>query len=155
MCKVCALYADAADARAERAQLVFEIGITPVDETQIRHRREPLGGDRGKRQRSAAAQGTGVKFDFVKIFPWFVIFFLIAAIVNTWLFPAVGIGESVSDFLNDAGKFMIALAMAAIGLNTNIVKLIRTGRKPILLGLCCWIAIAAVSIGVQIAMGLW
>lgn len=108
-----------------------------------------------KAKRSAAAQGTGVKFDFVKIFPWFVIFFLIAAIVNTWLFPAVGIGESVSDFLNDAGKFMIALAMAAIGLNTNIVKLIRTGWKPILLGLCCWIAIAAVSIGVQIAMGLW
>lgn len=107
-----------------------------------------------KAKRGATAEGN-VKFDFVKIFPWFVIFFLVAAIVNTWLFPAVGIGENVSDFLSSAGKFMITLAMAAIGLNTNIVKLIRSGLKPILLGLTCWIAIAAVSIGVQIGMGLW
>lgn len=57
--------------------------------------------------------------------------------------------------MSSAGKFMITLAMAAIGLNTNIVKLIRSGLKPILLGLTCWIAIAAVSIGVQIGMGLW
>ena len=102
---------------------------------------------------TAAAGGTG--FNFVKVFPWFVIFFLVAAVVNTWLFPAVGIGENVSDFLSEAGKFMIAFAMAAIGLNTNVVKLVKTGWKPILMGLACWVCIAGVSIGVQIALGLW
>lgn len=107
------------------------------------------------RHNGELAGGTGVQFNFVKIFPWFVIFFLLAAVVNTWLFPAVGIGENVSSALGDVGKIMIALAMAAIGLNTNILKLIRSGWKPILLGLCCWIAIAGVSIGVQVGMELW
>ena len=83
------------------------------------------------------------------------IFFLLAAVVNTWLFPAVGIGTNVSGVLSDVGKFMITLAMAAIGLNTNLVKLVRTGWKPILLGFTCWAAIAFVSVGVQLALGMW
>ena len=45
--------------------------------------------------------------------------------------------------------------MAAIGLNTNIVRLIKTGGKPILMGLCCWAAITAVSLAMQRAMGIW
>lgn len=101
-----------------------------------------------------ADDGKAFKFSFVKVFPWFVIFFLVAAVINTWLFPAMGLSEGVSDFLSSAGKFMITLAMAAIGLNTNIIKLIRTGVKPILLGFICWVAIAFVSIGVQSAMGM-
>lgn len=107
-----------------------------------------------KAKRSATAEG-GIRFSFVKVFPWFVVFFLLAAVVNTWLFPALRVPETVPAFLNTAGKFMITLAMAAIGLNTNIVKLVRSGWKPILLGLVCWIAIAGVSIGVQSALGLW
>ena len=107
-----------------------------------------------KAKRSATAEG-GIRFSFVKVFPWFVVFFLLAAVVNTWLFSALRVPETVPAFLNTAGKFMITLAMAAIGLNTNIVKLVRSGWKPILLGLVCWIAIAGVSIGVQSALGLW
>lgn len=105
-------------------------------------------------KKSAAAGNGGFTFSFVKVFPWFVIFFLLAAVVNTWLFPVMGLGSEVSGFLSDVGKFMITLAMAAIGLNTNVVKLVRSGWKPILMGLVCWIAIAAVSIGVQVALGL-
>lgn len=107
-----------------------------------------------KAKKSASAEG-GIRFSFVKVFPWFVVFFLLAAVVNTWMFPALGVPASVPAFLNGAGKFMITLAMAAIGLNTNVVKLVRSGWKPILLGLVCWIAIAGVSIGVQSALGLW
>ena len=109
--------------------------------------------------RRAAREGVSAEgafsFSFVKVFPWFVIFFLLAAVVNTWLFPAVGIGESVSGVLSDVGKFMITLAMAAIGLNTNVVKLVRSGWRPILLGFICWVAIACVSVGVQLALGMW
>ena len=47
------------------------------------------------------------------------------------------------------------MAMGAIGLNTDLVKLIRTGGKPIFMGLCCWLAIAAVSLGMQHALGIW
>ncbi len=40
-------------------------------------------------------------------------------------------------------------------MNFIIVKLIKNGGKPILMGLCCWAAITAVSIGVQMASGIF
>ena len=47
------------------------------------------------------------------------------------------------------------MAMAAIGMNTNIVKLVKTGGKPIFMGFCCWVAITAVSLGMQHVIGVW
>ena len=49
---------------------------------------------------------------------------------------------------------MIVMAMAAIGLNSNIVKLIKTGSKPLFLGFCCWTGITLVSLLVQHLLGL-
>jgi uncharacterized membrane protein YadS len=57
--------------------------------------------------------------------------------------------------LTEAGKFFIIMAMAAIGLNTNIIKLIKTGGKPIILGICCWISIAFVSLLMQHLLRIW
>lgn len=37
----------------------------------------------------------------------------------------------------ELSKFLIVLAMAAIGLNSNLIKLIKTGGKPLVLGACC------------------
>ena len=45
--------------------------------------------------------------------------------------------------------------MAAIGLNSNLVKLVRTGGKPIVLGACCWAGITAVSLLMQHMLGIW
>ena len=47
------------------------------------------------------------------------------------------------------------MAMAAIGWNTNIIRLVKSGGKPILTGLCCWIAIACVSLLMQALLGTW
>ena len=49
---------------------------------------------------------------------------------------------------------MIVLAMAAIGLNTNIIQLVKSGGKPIAMGACCWVAITVVSLVLQFALGL-
>ena len=103
-----------------------------------------------RRTRQAGKQ-EGAQVDLKKIFPWFVLLFLLASIVTT-LLP---IPAAVVSFLKNASKFFIVMAMAAIGLNTDIVKLVKTGGKPIFMGLCCWIAIACVSLGVQHLMGLW
>lgn len=54
----------------------------------------------------------------------------------------------------ELSKFFIIMAMAAIGLHTNIIKLIRTGGKPILMGFCCWVGITGVSLGMQHLLGL-
>ena len=58
-------------------------------------------------------------------------------------------------FLKNASKFFIVMAMAAIGLNTDLIKLVKTGGKPIFMGFCCWVAIAGVSLGVQHLLGIW
>jgi len=43
-------------------------------------------------------------------------------------------------------KFFILMSMTAIGLNSDIVTLIKKGGKPVIMGFFCWIIIAAVSI---------
>ena len=45
--------------------------------------------------------------------------------------------------------------MAAVGLNTDIVKLIKTGGKPLLLGAFCWVGITDVSLLMQHILGIW
>jgi len=45
--------------------------------------------------------------------------------------------------------------MVAIGLNTDIVKLVKSGGKPIIMGASCWIGITVVSLILQRIMGIW
>lgn len=114
------------------------------------------------RTQKAKKSGTaGSNFSMKKIFPFFILFFIAASIITT----VVGIlpESRFTGFYSDSfiplakwiAKFFIAMAMCAIGLNTNIVSLIKNGKKPILLGLCCWVAITLVSIGVQIMTGIF
>ena len=60
-----------------------------------------------------------------------------------------------SSGLHFADLVFIVLAMCAVGLNTNIVKLIKTGGKPLALGFCCWIGIASMSLLMQHVLGIW
>jgi uncharacterized integral membrane protein (TIGR00698 family) len=88
-------------------------------------------------------------FSFIKVFPWFVLGFVLTAILNTFL----PIPDEFSAMLVQIGKFMIVMAMTAIGLNTNLKKLLTNGIKPIGLGLCCWFMVAVVSLVVQKVIG--
>ncbi len=76
---------------------------------------------------------TAVKGDYklTKIFPWFVLGFLAASVLNTFL----PIPAGVCAFLSQAGKFIIVMAMVSIGLNTHLVKLIKTGVSRY-----CWVS---------------
>lgn len=105
-----------------------------------------------KVKRAGGTQGNS--FSLKKVFPFFIIFFVLASVITT---AATSAGVSASAFqpFKELSKFFIIMAMAAIGLNTDLVKLIRTGGKPILMGLCCWLAIAAVSLGMQHVLGVW
>ncbi|MDF2532209.1 MAG: putative protein family [Clostridia bacterium] len=95
------------------------------------------------------AQNTN--FALSKVFPWFVLGFVAASIISTTGLVSLETGKLLAQF----GKFLIVMAMAAIGLNTNIKQLISNGIKPILLGLCCWIAVALTSIIAQYMLKLW
>lgn len=94
------------------------------------------------------------KLSFRKIFPAFILFFILASLFTT---ICVSLGADAGFFapLKTLSKFFIVLAMAAIGLHTDIKKLIANGGKPILIGLCCWIAIACISLFMQHTIGIW
>ena len=90
-------------------------------------------------------------FSLRRAFPTFIVFFVLASVVTT----VFSLPAAVTAPIKELSKFFIVMAMAAIGFNTNIVKLVRTGGKPILMGLCCWVAIACVSLGMQHVLGIW
>lgn len=96
-------------------------------------------------------QGKGdVKWNPAKIFPWFILGFLGTSLLNTLgIFPA-----NVLHFLSTAGKFMIIMALTAIGLGSDFRKMRQTGFKPMLLGLIVWVTVAVVSLIVQYASGI-
>lgn len=97
------------------------------------------------------AGGAAGSFDLKRIFPFFILFFVLASVITTvFALPA-----EVTAPIKELSKFFIIMAMAAIGFNTDIVKLVRTGGKPILMGACCWVAIAVVSLGMQHVLGIW
>ena len=102
---------------------------------------------RGRKEKRAE----GSSFSLKRCFPFFVLFFVLASVVTT-VFSLPG---TVTDPLKTLSKFLIVMAMAAIGLNTDIVKLVKTGGKPIFTGFCCWAGITAVSLGMQHVLHIW
>lgn len=101
-------------------------------------------------RRQAALEGAS--FSIAKIFPYFILWFVVASIVNTFVMHDQL--APIYTALGDLGKFCIILAMTAIGLNTNLKQLINNGFRPILLGLICWFAVAVMSLAVQFFIGL-
>ncbi|MBU3143114.1 YeiH family protein [Clostridium sp. CF012] len=98
-----------------------------------------------KKKKEAKTDNT-VNFSMSKIFPWFILWFLVASVLNTLgLFK----GNSIS-YINTLGKFMIVMALSAIGLCSDFKKMMKNGVKPILLGLIVWFTVAIVSIAVQV-----
>lgn len=94
---------------------------------------------------TAPADSSVRRFSLASIFPWFVLGFLAAAAANSfWALPT-----ELTKLLSQCGKFAIVMAMAAIGLNTHLGKLLRNGWRPILLGLGCWIILALSALGAQ------
>lgn len=101
-----------------------------------------------KRRRTSRHEGL-IKYSFKSIFPWFVVGFLIASLLNT-----AGIfDKGTVSFLTSAGKFLIVMALSAVGLSADIGKMLKTGLKPLVLGLIVWLTVALVSIGVQCFTG--
>lgn len=115
-----------------------------------------------KEKKNASSGGEEKKVDLKKIFPMFILYFVIASVITTVVASvfegnrsALDAADSVFGFMKSLSKFFIIMAMSAIGMNTNIVKLVKTGGKPIFMGFCCWVAISAVSLVMQRVLGIW
>lgn len=106
----------------------------------------------GKSKKEDGETKTG--FSLKKSFPFFIIYFILASVFTT-IALSLGVPTSVFTPFKELSKFCIIMAMAAIGLNSNVIKLIKSGGKPILLGACCWIGIIVVSLIMQYIMAIW
>lgn len=104
------------------------------------------------RTRQASAEGK--KVELKKIFPFFILYFILASVITT-IATANNVPASFFAPFKTLSKFFIVLAMSAIGLNTDIVKLVKSGGKPLFMGLCCWLGITGVSLLMQHILGLW
>lgn len=105
------------------------------------------------RTRKASENGEN-KVSMKQIFPFFILYFIAASVITTVAVQS-GISADVFAPVKELSKFFIVLAMAAIGLNTDIVKLVKTGGKPLVMGACCWAGITAVSLLMQHLMHIW
>ena len=89
-----------------------------------------------------------------QILPMFILYFVAASVITT-IAVSAGVKSEVFSPIKTLSKFFIVLAMSAIGLNTDIVKLVKTGGKPIFMGFCCWTGITGVSLLMQHLLQLW
>ena len=107
---------------------------------------------RAKQSAKEGKQGEG--FSLKRAFPMFILYFVIAAIITT-ICVHMEINAEVFQPLKELSKFLIIMAMAAIGLNSNMIQLIKTGGKPIAVGASCWCGITIVSLIMQHIMKIW
>jgi len=90
----------------------------------------------------------GGRFQLRRVFPWFIAWFVVASAVRT----AGWIPVSWHADLHLLAEFMIIVALAAIGLSSDLRQMARTGFRPIALGLGVWAAVSISSLLVQFAM---
>ncbi|MFC3928178.1 YeiH family protein [Streptococcus caprae] len=98
--------------------------------------------------------GQGQGFSWKRVFPMFLLYFILASLVTT-LLQRGGLNLAIFGHLKTLSKFFIVMAMAAIGFNTDPVKLVKTGGPAIFIGGVCWFAITLVSLVMQAVLGIW
>lgn len=101
---------------------------------------------RGRRGAGAAA---GRERSFLRAFPWFIVWFLLASLAHTLgLVPA-----SIDRLAAPLGMAMIVVALAAIGLSARVREMAATGPRPLLLGFFLWITVGVASLVLQHVTG--
>jgi len=81
--------------------------------------------------------------------PWFIVAFLAAAVANSaGLVPTSGAHAAA-----DAARLGTILALAAIGLSTDVRAVRRAGHRPLLLGFFGWLLVATTSLALQALLG--
>lgn len=85
----------------------------------------------------------------VAMVPWFILGFLILVAVNTVTHVSASVQLSVAHL----STFLITMALAAIGLSTDLGSMRRAGWRPIALGAILWIIVSATAIAIMWATG--
>ena len=76
--------------------------------------------------------------------PWFIGFFIVAMVLNTYVTPI----QSVSPYVVFLAKAGLTLTLFLIGSSLSLSQLRSVGVKPFLLAVTLWVIITAASFGV-------
>jgi uncharacterized integral membrane protein (TIGR00698 family) len=93
-----------------------------------------------KSEQGTAGLGARIK----KAVPWFILWFVVASLVNT-----LGLLGDLAPSIQIVARFVMVVALAAVGLMGHWRAFAGAGIKPLLLGLACWVVVAVSSIAVQ------
>lgn len=141
-------YSEAACEFATMVKLTRTLSIIPTVITfaliQLRiKRREALEASRDSGE-------VKFKFNFVKVFPWFILGFVAMSIIAS-LFT---IPDPVVTNTKSVSKFIMVCALAAIGLNTSFGDMKKSGIRPMLHGFIISALVVVVALVVEICLGL-
>jgi len=84
-----------------------------------------------------------------RLVPWFLVGFVLASALNT----AGLVGAGAHRPLSDAALALITVALAGVGLASDLGRMRRTGVRPLALGGLLWVSVASVSLLLQAATG--
>ncbi len=87
---------------------------------------------------TAVAKGSKTRIQW----PWFILFFCLAAVANTYLFP----GSFLYHLLTNLGKLMLIFTLFLIGATLSPAALRKVGPRPLLQGVLLWIIVAVSSL---------
>lgn len=90
------------------------------------------------------------QLQLTKVFPYFVLGFVGMAVLNTFgVFP-----KPVVTQVNNLSSFLILMALAGVGLGTNLGQMRKTGLRPFYLGLLAAAVVASFSLGLITLLGI-
>ncbi len=81
---------------------------------------------------------------FAKLMPWFIVWFLAAAALNT----LGAIPATWQEPLQQLALYAIVVALAGVGLSANVQRMRSAGLRPLALGALLWVAIALSSLAI-------
>ncbi len=76
--------------------------------------------------------------------PTFILFFILASALNS-----LGVIGSMADPIQTVGRWVMVVALAAVGLQGHWRAFVGAGTRPLILGFVCWLVVALTSLGVQ------
>ena len=87
---------------------------------------------------TAVAKGSKTRIQW----PWFILFFCLAAMANTYLLA----GFPVYHFLSNLGKLMLIFTLFLIGATLSPEALRKVGPRPLIQGVLLWIVVGVASL---------
>jgi uncharacterized integral membrane protein (TIGR00698 family) len=85
-----------------------------------------------------------------RLVPWFLVAFVALSALASLVPPSAAVRSAVSA----VALFLVTVALAAIGLSTDVAGLRRTGPRPLVLGAALWVTVSVSSVALAALSGV-